>query len=106
MSSGALAQDPEYSFDLSEIEKKPYHLGGFVEFEPILFGLDQDAALYKLRFPDGDERLLGQGNLGLRLDGSVEKGILSAFARAEGAAALRAEGTGARASIFSRATSP
>ena len=41
----------EYKFDLSEIEKeiekKPYSIGGFLEFEPILFGLDQDAALYR-----------------------------------------------------------
>ena len=40
----------EYKFDLSEIEKKPYILGGYAEFRPILFGLDKDASLYKLRY--------------------------------------------------------
>lgn len=40
----------EYKFEISETEKKPYHLGGYIEFRPILFGLDKDAALYKLKF--------------------------------------------------------
>ena len=47
--------EEEYKFDVSEIEKKPYHIGGYAEFRPILFGLDRDAALYKLRFYDRDE---------------------------------------------------
>jgi hypothetical protein len=38
----------EYSFDLSEIEKKPYHIGGYAEFSSSLFRLNQESALYKL----------------------------------------------------------
>src|SRR4030043_1600213 len=40
----------EYKFDISELEKKPYHVGGYVEFRPVLFVLHRDTALYKLRF--------------------------------------------------------
>lgn len=42
----------EYSFDLSEFEKKPYEIGGLVEFETDHQLLNQDAALYRLNFPD------------------------------------------------------
>jgi hypothetical protein len=45
-----------YKFDLSETEKKPYHFGGYVEFKPVLFGLDHDAAFYKLRFYNNPQR--------------------------------------------------
>ncbi len=77
-------QEQEYEFDLSEFEKKPYTLGGFIEFEPIVFVLDRDAAFYKLRSFDQDEgRVLEQYNLGIRLEGSYQKGIFSAFARTE-----------------------
>ena len=79
----------EYQFDLSEIEKeiekKPYHIGGFLEFRPALFGLDRDSAFYRLKFFDQDEgKTLEQYNLGLRLEGSYVKGIASAHFRAEG----------------------
>lgn len=46
-----LAAD-EYSFDLSEFEKKPYEFGGLAEFETDYQSLNQDAALYGLNFPD------------------------------------------------------
>ena len=79
----------EYQFDLSEIEKeiekKPYHIGGFLEFRPALFRLDRDSAFYRLKFFDQDEgKTLERYNLGLRLEGSYVKGIASAHFRAEG----------------------
>lgn len=43
-----------YAFDDSEIEKKPYHLGGYVEFRPVLNILDRDAALYQLQYYNQD----------------------------------------------------
>ncbi|MBP1738457.1 MAG: hypothetical protein H6Q48_750, partial [Deltaproteobacteria bacterium] len=46
--SAAAQATEEYTFSLSEIEKKPYYIGGYLEFRPVLFGLDQNAALYKL----------------------------------------------------------
>jgi len=75
--------EEEYKFDISEIEKKPYHIGGYVEFRPVLFVLDRDAALYKLRFFNRDEgRTIEEYNGKLQLEGSLEKGIARLFVRA------------------------
>ena len=72
----------EYKFELSEVEKKPYHLGGYAEINPILFGLDRDSRLYRLRFYNRDEgSTLQQYGMTLQLDGSYEKGIARAFVR-------------------------
>ena len=78
----------EYEFDLSEIEKeiekKPYDIGGFLEFRPVLFGLDRDSAFHKLRFFDQDEgSTLEQYNFGLRLEGGYQKGIASLYLRTD-----------------------
>jgi len=78
----------EYQFDLSEIEKeiekKPYSIGGFLEFRPVLLGLDSDSAFHKLRFFDQDEgSTLEQYNLGLRLEGGYQKGIASLYFRTD-----------------------
>ncbi len=82
----ALAQE-EYSFDLSEIEKevekKPYSVGGYLEFRPIFFWLDQDSAFYKLRFYNHAKRkTLDEYNFRLLLDANYEKGIAGFFLRA------------------------
>jgi hypothetical protein len=72
----------EYTFDISETEKKPYHLGGYVEFRPTLSVLDQDAALYELGFYDRDEgKTLSEYYAALQLEGSLEKGPVKIFAR-------------------------
>jgi hypothetical protein len=80
-----------YDIDLEAIEKeiahtieKPYSLGGFLEFQPILFGLDRDAAFYRLNFYDRDEGdLLAQYNVRLRPEASYRHGMFSLFARAD-----------------------
>jgi len=75
----------EYTFELDKIEKKPYHLGGYAEINPILFGLNKDAALYKINFYDRDEgSTVEKYDMTLQLDGSYEKGIARAFVRANG----------------------
>jgi hypothetical protein len=75
-------QAQEYTFDLDKIEKKPYHLGGYAEINPILFRLDKDAAFYKLRFYDRDEgSTIEKYDTALQLDGSYERGITRAFLR-------------------------
>ena len=84
----AFCQD-EYQFDMSEIEKeiekKPYYLGGFLEFRPVLFGLDRSSAFYKLKFFDQDEGATQeQYNFGLRLEGGYQKGIGSLYFRTDG----------------------
>jgi len=72
----------EYTFATPETEKKPYSLGGYAELRPALFWLDQDAALYKLRFYDRSEgRTVPEYNATLQLDGSIEKGWATLFVR-------------------------
>lgn len=81
LGSFAFAEE-EYKFDLSEIEKKPYHLGGYVELRPVLFGLDRDASLYKLKFYNRNEgKTIEEYNGKLQLEGSLEKGIARLFVR-------------------------
>ncbi len=66
----------DYKFEASETEKKPYHIGGYIEAFPILFGLDKKAALYKLNFYNrsaGGTTREYDGTL--QLEGSLEKGI-------------------------------
>ena len=72
----------EYTFDVSETEKKPYSLGGYVELRPTISWLDQDAAMYKLRFYDRSEGpTLPEYKAALQLDGSIEKGWATLFVR-------------------------
>ncbi len=79
--SGVLHAE-EYSFDLSEVEKKPYHFGGYAELRPVLYGLDRDAALYQLRFYNRDEgHTLPEYNAALQLEGGIEKGMTKLFVR-------------------------
>jgi hypothetical protein len=72
----------EYDFDPSETEKKPYHFGGYLEFRPVLNGLDRNAALYQVKYYNQDVRdPLGEINGKLQLEGSLERGISRLFAR-------------------------
>ena len=72
----------EYTFDISETAKRPYHIGGNLEFRPVLFGLDKDASLYKLKFYNRDEgSVIEEYNAKLQLEGSLEKGIAKLFIR-------------------------
>src|SRR3990170_3210477 len=72
----------EYTFDISEIEKKPYHIGGYAELRPVLFGLDKDASLYMLRFYNHDEgATLEEYDATIQLEGSLEKGFSRLFIR-------------------------
>lgn len=76
------AHAEEYTFDISEIEKKPYHIGGYLEFKPALFGLDKKASLYKLKFYNRDEgSKIEEYNSTLQLEGSLEKGIAKLFVK-------------------------
>lgn len=72
----------EYTFDISEIEKKPYHIGGYAEFRPVFFGLDKGASLYRLKFYNQDEgSALEEYNAALQLEGSLEKGTARLFVK-------------------------
>ena len=72
----------EHTFDLSEIEKKELQFGGYLEFRPVLFGLDRDSRLYRLKFYDLDNgKTLTEYNFNALLDASYEKGIIKAKVR-------------------------
>jgi len=78
----SLTAAEEYTFDVSETEKKSYHIGGYAEIRPVVFGLDKDASLYKLKFYNRDEgSTLEEYNATLQLEGSLEKGIARLFVR-------------------------
>ncbi|MBI2219501.1 MAG: hypothetical protein HYU51_19665 [Candidatus Rokubacteria bacterium] len=89
--AGALRAQGTDDIRLEDIEKeiartveRPYSLGGFLEFQPTLFGFDRDAAFHRLRFLDGDEgATAAQYDFELRLEGSYRKSIFSLFARAD-----------------------
>lgn len=73
---GAARAAEEYTFSLSEIEKKPYHIGGYFEFRPVLFGLDQNAAFYKLNlFDENVGDTISQYNERLWIDANIQQGI-------------------------------
>ncbi len=77
LSYGMALAEEEYSFDLSEIEEKPLHIGGYLEFRPVLFGLDTNSALYKLNLYDRDkENIREEYNFSALLDGSYKKGTI------------------------------
>lgn len=66
----------EYKFEVSETERKPYHLGGYLEAMPILFGLDKNASLYKLTYYNrGIGGTTPEYDGTLQLEGSLEKGL-------------------------------
>ena len=74
--SPAISFSEEYTFEIPEIEKKPYSIGGFIEARPALFGLDKDASLYKLRFYNRDEGATTyEYNARLQLDFSAGRGL-------------------------------
>jgi len=78
----AVNAEESYTFDPGETEKKPYHVGGYIEFKPILFGLDRESAFYKLRFfsdPRGQNLLEANGRI--QLEGSYEKNIFRIYAK-------------------------
>jgi hypothetical protein len=108
LSSGPLWAQGEYEVDLSAIEKeiaqvaaRSYSLGGVVAFTPTLFGLDRDAALYRLRFFNQDVRNpLVQYDLGLRPEVSYRQGIFSLFARADILGSHTYQGWDATARLF------
>jgi len=78
----AAEEKQEFKFDLSEVEKKPYYLGGYGEFRPVLNILDRDAALHKLKFYKRNEgRTTEEYNFKLQVDGSYEKENARLFVR-------------------------
>jgi hypothetical protein len=66
----------EYTFSEAEVESKPYHFGGYLEFKPILFGLDKNASLYKLNlYGRNTGNTLQEYDGRLWIDANIRKGI-------------------------------
>ncbi len=78
----SLSYAEEYTFEASEVERKPYHIGGYLEIMPNIFGLDKNASLYKLNFYNRKEGgTIEQYNGGVQLEGSLGKGISRLYAK-------------------------
>ena len=76
LSYGTAFAEEEYSFDLSEIEEKPLDFGGYLEFRPILFRLDTNSVLHKLKLYDrGKKNVREEYNFKSLIGGSYRKGI-------------------------------
>jgi hypothetical protein len=72
----SVSAEETYSFDLSEIEKKPYHFGGYLEIKPLLSRYNRDSAVYHFKFKDQDlGHSLEEAYSKLQLEGSYDKGI-------------------------------
>jgi hypothetical protein len=66
----------EYKFDAAETEKKPFTMGGYVEYMPMIFGLDKGNALYQLNYYNRRMNgTTGMNTATVQLEGSFEKGI-------------------------------
>ena len=77
-----LASAEEYSFDMSETEKKPYSLKGYGEVRPVYINLDRTAAFYKLKFYDqGNPADTSELNFKLQPEASYEYGIAQLYGR-------------------------
>jgi hypothetical protein len=66
----------EYTFSLSEVEKRPYHVGGYLEFRPVLYGVDKNASLSKVKlFNENVGNPILEYNGRLWIDANIQKGI-------------------------------
>ncbi len=74
--------ESEYSFNLDEMEKRSYSLGGYIEARPVFFALNKDASLYKLKLYKQDEgKTAEEYNVTVQLEGSYEKDIAKFYTK-------------------------
>jgi len=77
----ASAQE-QHTFNIAEIEKKAFNYGGYLEFRPVIFGLNKDSRYYFLKFYN---QTVGSStteyNFLALLDLSYEKGKVEAKIR-------------------------
>lgn len=79
----AQAMAADYSFDLSEIDTRPYEFSGFGESKLEHFALQPGAALYPLSYaPDEVRRSLVRGSLSGELSGQYRAGTAMFYGRA------------------------
>ncbi len=64
----------EYTFKPEEVEKKAYHIGGYLEFRPTLSGFDTNASLYKTNlFDKNPPNPMVEYNARFWLDANIQK---------------------------------
>ena len=95
----------DYEVDLSkiqkEIQKKPYALGGFLEFTPAFLGLDTTSKLYQAQLAgSGVGKTMGQYNFRLRPEASYQKGIARLYAMGDGYLKNNDLGRSGKATLF------
>jgi hypothetical protein len=82
----------KFEIDLSELQKEidkvattPFSLGGFLEYQPTIFGIDRDSALSRIRFfgQQGRGNAFDQYSFRLRQEGSYRWSIFSAFLKSD-----------------------
>jgi len=72
----------DYSFDLSEIEKKAFQFGGYLEARPVFSLLDRESRFYSLIYYDSEQKKKAmEYNFKALLDLSYERGIAKAQIR-------------------------
>jgi len=72
----------DYSFDLSEIEKKAFQFGGYLEARPVFSLLDRESRFYSLIYYDSEQKKKAmECNFKALLDLSYERGIAKAQIR-------------------------
>ncbi|HSC94418.1 MAG TPA: hypothetical protein VLC73_05580 [Burkholderiales bacterium] len=71
-----------YTFDVSAFEKKPFELGGYVEFKQQYFDLNQDSAIYLINFYDDPRSHINETTFTLKPSGKLRYGDASLNFRA------------------------
>ena len=71
-----------YTFDASAFEKKPFELGGYVEFKQQYYDLNQDGAIYLLNFYNDPREQLNETTLTFKPSGKFRYGDASLNFRA------------------------
>ena len=103
----AAAQEPEeetaedYSFDVTEFEKKPYEWGGFLELKGTQLVLDRDARLFSPGDSvDGSKPLVHQASGLLDLNAKLRKDLVTAYGHLRGEAGAGQQGFSRDLSVF------
>lgn len=78
---GAAPGVPQETFDITRFEKRALTIGGHVELRPMAVLADRSSLVYRLRFPDGDNRWISQLNGQFLLDVGYRRGIFNLFTR-------------------------
>jgi hypothetical protein len=78
----ATATAGEYTFDASEFARKPYELGGYLEYRHDYFRLNRDGAFYALAYPGRDgPSTLARNAATLKLEGNYRYNTVAVRAR-------------------------